>query len=521
MASHETKDTSIVLRVLRVLRRRWPILVVTVVAVTAFAVVFSQRETKEFQASSSVYLSQQNLAGALNGGSTQGVTDANALTRIAQTQAVAAHTPQLAARVIRRTGLRGVSPDQLLSRTEIKPSGVADILTFTMTAPSAAEAMQLSRAWAREYILFRTRLDTSSTRLARRQLADRLGQLRTDGRTGSAVYDDLLKSDQQLQSIEALQTANATAISLADSATQTRPAPVRTAVLAIVLGLVLGFGLMFLRETMDRRVRTEQELTELMTVPLLGRISAPRQGRRASPGITSIDDPVAAESEQFRMLRANVALSLLPSSERKTVLVTGAMESEGKSTVAANIAATWARTGKRVLVVDLDFRRPRLGTLFGIDPGVGITDVLRGDATLSEALIPVALTKDDALSAEAGQLTYLGTGIPPINPGETLVANEMHALIAEAESAFDIVVLDTPPITLFSDALTTAQMADAILLVAQRGRASRPAIRELRRVLSQLSTPVLGYVMTGAPAATAGYSYGGYAAGATKTEARV
>ena len=182
--------------------------------------------------------------------------------------------------------------------------------------------------------------------------------------------------------MEALQTANATLLRPASGAAQIQPQVKRSAVLGIVLGLMLGIGLAFARDALDTRVRSADDVGDELGIPLLARLPAPRKKLRTTNTLVMMADPRGHQSEAFRMLRSNLEFVNLDRGAR-SILVTSALEKEGKSTTVSNLAVTLARAGKRVVLVDLDLRRPAVRQFFGIDAAhPGVTNVVLGQATL-------------------------------------------------------------------------------------------------------------------------------------------
>ena len=182
-----------------------------------------------------------------------------------------------------------------------------------------------------------------------------------------ALYSSLVDRQQTLQSMQALQPSVASVLRQADGAVLTQPKTVRNGALGLVVGLVLGLGLAFLREALETRVRTTEEVSaRLGGLPLLGRLPRPPKRLRRSGKLVMLEDPASAQAEAFRMLRANLDFMTLDRDAR-TIMITSALEQEGKSTTVANLAVAFARAGKRVALVDLDLRRPVLARFFDLE----------------------------------------------------------------------------------------------------------------------------------------------------------
>jgi len=248
-----------------------------------------------------------------------------------------------------------------------------------------------------------------------------------------------------------------------------------------------------------------------------------------------LEDPSSPDAEAFRMLRTSFDFVNLRYSAR-TVLVTSFVEQEGKSFTTANLALALYRAGRRVVVVDLDARRPSLDRLFGVTGSRGIVDVSAGDTDLSQALVAISTTpatSSDAMhppisspdratvvpltTATVGgslHLLPLGRTRPP-SPGEFVGSDAVARVLEELKQRADIVLVDSPPLVPVSDALTLSGIVDALLLVSRNGIARRPMVNAVRRALDTSGVPVLGIVVTGvSPQVAYGYS-GAYAAGSS------
>ena len=350
---------------LRVLRRRKWLVIAVAVLVPAAAVALSLRQQRLYQASSEVLLSRQNLAAQLT--NTQDPSLLQDPTRLIQTQANLARVPAVAARALKAAHVSGRTADR---------TSLARPASQLSRAPTCWSSRSLTRT--RRSLLAsprRTRnssrsIGASSTPLLCRgrasELEGRLKALEAAGDRQSALYASLVDKEQQLRTIEALQTANAFVVRSGGKAVQVQPRPVRNGVLGLALGLLFGVGLAFLWETLDTRVRSAEEIAERLGLPLLARIPAPPRRLRNENRLVMLADPAGIHAEAFRMLRTNLEFANLERGAR-TIMVTSAVETEGKSTTIANLAVALARAGKRVALVDLDLRRPFLARLFALD----------------------------------------------------------------------------------------------------------------------------------------------------------
>jgi len=520
---------------LHVVRRRKWIILQAVVLVPLAAVLFSLHQQKLYQASAQVLLSSQNLAAQLTG--TQAVS--NPPDRVAQTQAELARVPQLAQRVLAHVRGTGLTVQQFLSSSSVSAAANADILTIDVTNHDPQLARRLVDAYATQYTIYRRQLDTSSIKLALASVDRRIKQLLDAGDRRSALYASLVEREQTLATMVALQTSNASVVKRADGAAQVQPKPKRNGILGLVLGIVLGLGLAFLWESLDTRVRTAGEIGEqLGGLPLLARIPTPGK-KLSAERLVMLDDPAGAQAEMFRMLRTNLDFVTLDRAAG-AIMITSAVDQEGKSTTIANLAVALARAGQHVVLVDLDLRRPFLDRFFQLE-GPGITDVALGHVPLERALVPIAITDLGGRVASGksnghvkvsttgsgngyeesvkGVLEVLPSGPIPPDPGEFVGTQALTDILHQLRGRADIVLIDAPPALRVGDAMTLSTNVDGVIVVARMKVVRRQMLSELARQLATMPTPVLGFVVTDADAEAEGYGYGyGYGYGAYDTK---
>ena len=521
-------------------RRRWIVVLVALLA-TAAAIAIAERQAPRYQASSEVLLQNSDLASSLTGLANSGL--ANNPAWLDQTQADLATVPAVAEKAIVHAGARGLSVPDFLRMSNVTPDANADMLHFNVTNGNAALARRLAATYAHAYVSYRHQVDTAEVQQALRAANAHLARIASTAGTHSPLYQSVESKVQTLQTLSALQTSNAIVVQPPAAATQVSPRPKRDAALALALGLILGIGLAFLRETLDARIRSAEEISEGLRLPLLGRLPAPPKRLASKRQLASVVEPASPTAEAFRLLRTNLDFAKIQHGTR-TILVTSALEGEGKTTTAANLAVTLARAGRSVVVVDLDLRRPALHDFFDLGQSPGFTNVVLGELTLDAALRhgsegeaersfdPSRRTYSGNGNGNghgshgplsSGRLEVLPAGPQPPDPGEFVEAPAVQHLLDELRNRAQHVIVDAPPLLSVGDSLSLSSRVDGLLLVTRLTMMRRPVLRELRRVLDTIPTAKLGFVLGDAEAEER-YGYGiryyGYGAPAESETAR-
>ena len=436
-----------------------------------------------------------------------------------------ARVPEVAQPRAEKHGAGGMTPAGFLAASSVSAKQNADLLTLSVTDPSPP-ARRRSPARTRTRTPSTGASSTPSRSSGRARTSRRtLRQLERSGAKGGALYATLTEKDQQLRTLEALQTSNAFVVRSADRGVQVQPKPVRNGILGFALGLVLGIGLAFLWEALDTRVRTAEDIAHRLGLPFLGRLPAPSRKLQKENRLVMLAEPWGPHAEPFRMLRTNLDFARLDG-ETRTIMVTSAVELEGKSTTIANLAVALARSGQKVILVDLDLRRPFLDRFFDLGGVPGLTEVALGRASLEDALAPIIVdgaegrgggvsTAFDRLqvqgdgkgSADRGSLHVLASGPIPPDPGEFVGTQRLAKILAELRERADVVLIDAPPLLRVGDTMTLSSHVDALVVITRMNVVRRHMLAELRRLLEAAPATKLGFVLTGAEDEQ-GYGYG-------------
>lgn len=221
--------------------------------------------------------------------------------------------------------------------------------------------------------------------------------------------------------------------------------------------------------------------------------------------ITSAN-PKNTVSEQFRTIRTNINFSSVNRSI-KTILFTSSEASEGKSTVAANLAVTWAQQHQKTLLIDADLRRPTLHTTFGLKNTLGLSTILSSDINFETAIQSTAIN----------YLSVVTSGPIPPNPSELLETSRMNELISDFKGKYDIIILDVPPLLSVTDTQIIASLVDGVVLVIRQGTAQKSSVQRSIELLKMVKANLLGYVLNDITSKGGKYGYGyGYGYGYDK-----
>jgi len=265
----------------------------------------------------------------------------------------------------------------------------------------------------------------------------------------------------------------------------------------LAIGILLGIGAAFGRNALDRTIKTPADVEQLLKGAFLGLIpdiqpqdNVPKRRRRemptGQPELVVHNAPLSGVAEASRSIRTNL-LFMAPDKPYRTLLVTSAGPSEGKTTVACCIAISMAQTGKRVLLVDCDFRRPRIHRIFrgpGHDMGPGLTSALVGEST-----------EECAIRTEIPNLSVIPAGPIPPNPAELLQSERFKQFLAKMQAAYDLVLLDSPPLVAVTDATVLSAIVDGTVVVVRAFQTGKDLARHANRLLTHVGSPIAGVIL--------------------------
>lgn len=513
----EASQNQILRDVLRVLRRqRWVIVITTVVAVAA-AIAYSALKTPEYRATSVVqfvdqtnYLAELGLSVPFTGESPAQQAAQNA-TRITSPPVVDAVAKDV---------------DSGLSNSEVKDSVTTSVspddnlVSVTAQADSAKLATDLANAYANET----KRILTASAQTRLLRTAKNIENSVDNQPDGSIAKVNALQNASRLRSIAKVARPVEIVRDATEPGSPASPKPVRDTALALVLGLVFGTLLAFLRDSFDRRLTDPHEVQHELQIPMLGYVEDDALGGVGFARNGSKKKKRGPEHglEPFRILRSNVDFLALDRPIR-SLAVTSPVAEEGKSSVAAGLAAAAALAGKRVLLVECDLRRPVLAERFRIDASPGLSDWAIGNAAPNEVIQSLPLDRmngnrgDGQATANEPQradgtpsLTVISAGTFSPRPAELLASRRFKEFVAQVKEVYDLVLFDCTPLLPVGDALEVLPEADAALLCIRLNQTTREQAQAARAALEHLPERPLGLVLTGVRPGREGYYYGYY-----------
>lgn len=315
--------------------------------------------------------------------------------------------------------------------------------------------------------------------MAEQDLAVEYNLLAREADTNRALYDGLLQRYKELNASAGISTSNITVIDRADPPTMpSSPNLLKNLALALLGGLGLAGMATFLRSQFDDIVRVPEDIESKLHLPLLGVVPL----AELEP---ELSDPKSAVNESYNSLRSALLYSTSQGLPR-TILVSSSQPSEGKTTTSSELAQGFARMGRRVLLVDVDLRRPSLHNYLGLTNGKGMSSLLTRQDGLDDVIQP------------GGQenLAVITSGPVPPSPTELIASSLMEQLVEEMAARFDVVIFDSPPILGLADAPLMSALVDGVVFIVESGRGRHGSLKASLRRLRAMRPMLLGAVLT-------------------------
>jgi len=511
---------------LQVLRRRKGVIALSLVVVLGVALAMSYLQTPRYAATAKLLLRPRSAGTVFASGSQQSSVNSE--------RAVQTEIEVINAEPVRDLVREKIGDAPLVT---VRPVGQTDVVMIRATSTDARRAPVIANAYATAYMEFRLKQAVEEFSAASVEIQGKLTEIQrqidnlgsttadlapcVDARTTPDACNQRSAAEATVsqrrttlisqlglfqQRLDQLQVESAVASGGAQLVTPAstpiapfEPTPVRIAVLAVVLGLLLGVGLAFLRDYLDDSIKSKEDLAR--AVPGLGMLGliplVPDWKSKQKSTVVSLSAPTSPAAEAYRILRTSIQF-LGVDRQVRLIQVTSASAHEGKTTTLANLAVAFANSGLRTVAVCCDLRRPRLHDFLDMDNAVGFTSVLLGNVALSKALRPVP---------DLDSLLILASGTLPPNPAELLASSRTADLFRSLARQADIVLIDSPPVLPVTDSIVLSQRVDATVLVTSAGTTSRKAAHRAVEMLHQVNAPLVGAVLNGVSQEN---GYGGY-----------
>ena len=429
-------------------------------------------------------------------------------------------------------------------------ASLSDSVAIAIESTDPTSAARVANAYAQAVIDVRAETQRDSLTEAVSAVRAKMASYQT---SASRLTTDYLLLAQQLNALQVAQatvTGDFEVVRAASPPTSpSAPRPIQAAVVGFGVGLFAGIALAFVVGQLDTRVRTHREASDILGLPVVGRLPKMSKTARSSRAVATLADPQGAFAESVRMMRSNLSWAA-EAGDWKSLLVTSARQGEGKSVTICNLAAALALAGNKVVLVDADLRAPRLHDYLGLDNAVGLTSITVRPAPVESVLQPHSLngqrrwrvqTDDQESSTESsggalhimtaggqrewrvqtddqesstdsdgGSLHVMTAGPPPPDPGELVASRRMAEVIAElVASDADYVLVDAPPLLVVGDAAALSTSVDGLLFVVDLDHSRRSYLEDSRESLEGMSCRKIGTVVLGGSEESSSYhAYG-------------
>jgi len=495
---------------LGLLRRRAGVVALCFVVAVGLAAAYSLHQPKRYTATTSLLFNNQPIGQQVAGLQAVVNTDQQAQQ---DTNVQVLQLGDVAQKTAVAVG-HGLTADGVKGNISVSPQSDTTVVNLSVTSASPELAANIANTYSTIFVNEQENANHQYYDEALATVTQQLAKLPQDQRSGPQG----LALQTRAQSLSTLAQLQSGTVQIAQYATvptaASSPRVARNIAVAAFLGLLLGLAAALAIERLDQRIREPEDLEAIYQLPLLGVVpDTPTLSRGRKAGLAT------SETDAFQLIHAHLRYFNVDRA-LNTMMIVSAAPGDGKTTIACQLAAAAARMGSRVLLIEADLRRPTMAQQFDVEQHAGLADVLIGASSLTDAAQPVnvmPLTQRSGFHDRAVDLLVAGAVLPP-NPAELIESHAMEALVQRAKTEYDLVVIDTPPLNVVSDAFPLLRKVDGVVIVGRVGRNRRDVAQRLHATLATVGAPLLGVIANGFRARAGGrysydYSYESFGAG--------
>jgi len=323
------------------------------------------------------------------------------------------------------------------------------------------------------------------------------------------LFEAVVKSLEEISLVKESTGHNFQTLAVAGRGRKTAPMAPKIFAVASVLGALAGIGIAYLVDLADQSFRSPEEIAKQLGLPVVGHVPLFPEldgivdGSPLAPGLITVHQPRSAQAEAYRSIRTALFFNAR-GHQHQLIQITSPTPGDGKSTLSANLATTIANSGKSVLLIDGDLRKPTQHELFGLSTEMGLSSVVHNGTEPADAYQPIEGIEN---------LTVITSGPRPDNPSELLSSIRFRECLDYLREQFDFVIVDSPPLLAVSEASAVAGQVDGVLLTMRVNKHTRSVARRACNLLREIGADIVGVVVNGVMPQKGGHGYGGYGYG--------
>ena len=385
-------------------------------------------------------------------------------------------------------------PRMITAKNELKSLKAKKIKELEKAVQTIKNEYQLAKSNERDLKELLDQTKFQAARLGEKSIQLNILKRKVD--TNRFLYDALIKKMKEKGITEQNQSVNVWVIEKSQMPTfPATPRKKRNILLGIILGLFGGIGIAFFLEYLDNTIKTPEDVEEKFDIPVISTIDL-FTGKNQNIVENVLNDSSSMTAENFKGLRTSVFLSSADNPP-KTLLITSMTPGEGKSSICACLGASIAQTGKKVLIIDADMRRPTQYKNFNVENTSGLSSFLAG----------ISKEDEDIVTRIDENLHIIPSGPVPPNPSELLSSTKLITMIENVSKTYDMIIFDTPPLASVTDPVILSQHVDGVIIVTWAGKTTHEILGKGLKQLKDISAPITGLVLNRFSAKKSGYYY--------------